>query len=186
MVLKFTKEQFKSGLKQAVGGKPFFKVQKALKEAGLGKFLHQPSVSKNQFKKVISVLREQGVVRKQVGEVIRATERRIATEAKPREKPKEKISLAELREQREAEEKKKEEMAKRMAIIYGREREKEAEEEKQKAMTSAVLRATAKTSALQSQRALGRPETTTSALRKPAAPKPAEEKKSEVIDLPID
>ncbi len=185
MALKFTKEQFKSSLQQASGGKPFFKIQKALKQAGFGKFLHQASVSKEQFRKAVGALRTQGVVHKQVGEVIRTAERKIAAEAAPGEKPKEKMTLAELREQREAEEKKKEEMRKRMAIIYGREREEEAE--KQKTAISAALKATARASALErGSKGLGRPETTTSALRKSETKKSEKEERPTAIDLPID
>jgi hypothetical protein len=188
MALKFTKDEFKGGLKQAAGGKPFFKVEKALKQAGFGKFLRQASVSKDQFRKAVGVLRTQGVVHKQTGEVIRATERKIAAETGPDEKPKEKMSLAEMREQREAEAKKKEEMAKRMALIYGRERAKEADGEgRQKAAVSAALRSTAKTSALErGSKGLGRPETTTSALRRAETKKTEKEERPVAIDLPID
>jgi hypothetical protein len=186
MSLRFTKEQFKGGLQQATGGKPFFKVQKALKEAGLDKLLHQPSVSKDQFRKAMGALREQGVAYRQTGEVIRTTERKIAAEAKPGEKPKEKMTPAEFRAKMAEEKKHKEEVEKRIAAVRGERLREEAGAGKSKTATSA-LRATAKTSALEPQKGPGRPETTTSALRKPAAPKPAEEKpKPTAIDLPID
>lgn len=164
MVLKFTKEQFKSGLQKAAGGKPFFKVEKALKEEGLGKLLHQPSVSKDQFRKAVGALRKQRVAYKQAGEVIRAVERKIAAEAKPGEKPKEKMTVAQLRAKMKEEEEKKERMRKMMAEIYQRERAREAEKGGPKPTG---------------------PAPTTSALHKPEAPKPAEEKQK-VIDLSID
>lgn len=163
MVLKFTKEQFKSGLQKAAGGKPFSKVQKALKEAGLGKLMHQSSVSKDQFRKAVGALRKHHVAYKQAGEVIRTVERKIAAETKSGEKPKEKMTVAEIRKKMQEEEKKKEQMRKMMAEIYGRERTREEE--------SGIKPA--------------RP--TISVLRKPEASGPAEEKpKPKVIDLPID
>lgn len=166
MTLKFTKEQLKSGLKQAVGGKPFFKVQKALEEAGLGKFLRQPSVSKDQFKKMISALREAKLTQKQASEATRNIE---------------KIVKAEI-------EKRKAEMAKKTAAVWRQERARRAEEaEKARgAATSALKLQKVATSALERKEAPGRPEVTTSVLRKKEEAKPTQEKPPEPIDLPID
>ncbi len=160
MVLKFTKEQFKGALQQATG-KPFFKVQKALRAAGFDKFLHQSSISKDQFKKAINALRAQKVIYKQAGEIIRSVERKMASEATTGKK----ITITEIRKKMKEEEEKKEKMRKMMAEIYGRERAREAE----KAGAGPTG-----------------PKHVTSAL-KPAGQKSAEEKpKPAPIDLPID
>jgi AAA+ superfamily predicted ATPase len=173
MALRFTSGQLKNALHQA-SGKPSFKVEKALKEAGLGKLLHQPSVSKDQFRKAIGALREEGVIHKSTGEVIRSTEKEITASDKP------KLTLDDMRKQREA-------MQKKMASLYTREREATSAGKPQSA-TTAALRTTAKTSALTPKKVTG-PRATTSALRSTgtdSSKKPAAEEKPQAIDLAID
>ena len=188
MTQKFTKAQ----VTKMVGGaihKPY-QVKQVLKATGL---FYKPTVKKWEIKEALQTLKKKGELKAgyHPGTVISRAEKGIAAEAEAGkgEVPKEKMTVAQLREQRKAEQEKKEKMSKMMATIYGQERAREEEKAaggKEKAVTSALKLGKPITSALERKAGLGRPEVTTSALRQKEAPKPTEEKQKPVIDLPID
>lgn len=139
----------------------------------MGNLLHQQSVSKDQFRKAVGALREEGIIRKSTGEIIRATEKEMAAGDKP------KLTIEGMRKQREA-------MQKKMVGLYAREREATSAGKPANA-TTAALRSTAKSSALTPKKVTG-PKATTSALRNNSgtAAKPAAKEKPQAIDLAID
>lgn len=140
-------------------------------------------VSERQAKEVLGELKKAGVVKtyRSPTEIFRETERTLR-EAGKDETPK--LTVAEFREQRKAEEEKKQRMREMMSNIYGQERAREEEREK----GDGKIKRNVATSALKPKTAPGRAETTTSILhgKKSDAAKPAEEKKPQAIDLPID